>query len=183
MTSTPTDGNVAPQALAKLVVTARDVLSQRLTARALRGALPGARVARHRLFRAVFVVEAEGDPIELAETVSRECADHIGRVVPALAEVDSQVELVARAAVEIGAARVGRGESFGFRLHKRGHALERPSPELEREIGGAIWAALERRDGARPRVDLAAPDVEVTAEVLGPSTVVGIIEKAWRRPS
>lgn len=177
---TPTDGNVAAPAPATLVVTARDVLSQRLTARALRGALPGARVARHRSFRAVFLVEAVGDPIELAETVSRACAGSIGRVVPALAEVESRVELVKAAAIEVGAARVGAGESFGFRLHKRGRAIDRPSPELEREIGGAVWVALERRDGVRPTVDLAAPDVEITAEVLGPTTVVGIVRKAWR---
>jgi tRNA(Ser,Leu) C12 N-acetylase TAN1 len=180
MTSTPNEETSSATPLAKLVVTARDVLSQRRTRAALRRALPGATVARHRDFRAVFVVEVAGDPIELAETVSRECTRSIGRVVPALAEVESRAELVRQAAIEVGAARIGAGESFGFRLHKRGRAIDRPSPELEREIGGAVWVALERRDGAKPRVDLSDPDVEVTAEVLGPTTVVGIIRKAWR---
>jgi tRNA(Ser,Leu) C12 N-acetylase TAN1 len=31
-----------------------------------------------------------------------------------------------------------------------------------------------------PQVDLADPDVKVIAEVLGPSTAVGIVRKAWR---
>ena len=179
MALTATEGSNSE--IAKLVVTSSDVLSQRRTAAALRKALPESKVTRYRNFRAVFLVEAMGDPCELAEKVSRECARSIGRVVPVLAEVESRLELVKLAAVEIGVAQVGGQESFGFRLHKRGaHGLEKPTLDLEREIGGAIWVALEQRDGTRPKVDLESPDIQVSAEVLGPTTSIGIVKQAWR---
>ncbi|NIO12056.1 MAG: hypothetical protein GTO40_30160 [Deltaproteobacteria bacterium] len=72
-------------------------------------------------------------------------------------------------------------ESFCFRLHRRGlHFLKCDTLTLEREIGGAIWAALEARHGARPRVQLKNSSVTVVAEVLGPVTALGISRRDWR---
>jgi hypothetical protein len=51
---------------------------------------------------------------------------------------------------------------------------------LEQEIGSAIWTALEEKHGAKPSVRLRDPDVAVVAEVLGPTTAVGIARRTWR---
>jgi len=149
--------------------------------RALREAAPEA----HALvtgFRGIVLVEASaGEPIEFAERVSRGARERIGRVMAVVAETPSEELPIRAAAVEIGLRRVGCGETFCFRLHKRGaHSVARASQGLEREIGGAIWQALRERDGRAPRVDLARPDVTISAELLGPRTLICLRRRAWR---
>ena len=134
-------------------------------------------------FTSVFVVETDGDPLAAAERLTRECADSIGHATAVVAEVVSEPQRLREAAVRVGLERVGADESFCFRLRKRGvHLLEAPTPQLEVEIGSAIWLALQERDGEPPKVDLRDPDVLVLAEVLGPTTAVGVVRKAWRAP-
>lgn len=164
----------------KIVVTSRAPFTARKTRAALRRALFPVRFIRSG-FRSVFVVEAEGEPGELARQVYQECGDLIGRGTAILAEVESKKDEIKQAAVEIGTTRIGANQSFAFRLFKRGlHSLEDDTPKIEREIGGAIYAALEQVHGKKPQVDLSDPDVEVNAEVLGPNTLVGIFEEEWR---
>ncbi len=160
----------------KLVVTCRNFLSSRQTYLAIRRLLPRAEI-RHSGFRGVFVVEAEGEPMELARELNR--CPSVGRAVPVMAETTSDPEGVKRAALRVSEL-VGRGESFSFRLHKRGsHRLEKPTPELEREIGAELQKAIEQRTGVKPEVELETPDVEISAEVLGPLTYVGILRGSW----
>lgn len=54
------------------------------------------------------------------------------------------------------------------------------TPDLEREIGSAVWVGVEAKLGREPLVNLSDPDVVVRAEVLGPVTLVGVVRKAWR---
>lgn len=164
----------------KIVVTSRAPFTARKTRAALRRTLFPVRFIRSG-FRSVFVAEAEGEPLELARRVYQECGDLIGRGTAILAEVESKKDEIKQAAVGIGTTRIGVNQSFAFRLFKRGlNSLEDDTPKIEREIGGAINAALEQVHGKKPRVDLSDPDVEVNAEVLGPNTLVGIFEKEWR---
>jgi tRNA(Ser,Leu) C12 N-acetylase TAN1 len=96
-------------------------------------------------------------------------------VTPVLAEVPTDVDAIREAATQIATAHVGPGQSFCFRLHRRGWRL--PAPEaaaLEHAIGGSIFDALERSRGAPPTVDLEQPDLTVVAEVLGPRTLMGV---------
>ena len=131
-------------------------------------------------FAGVFLVEAQGDGFELAERVSAACADAIGRVLVVAARVPSEVEPIREAAVGTGLARIAPDESFCFRVCKRGaHELREQTPALEYEIGGAIWEALQRERGQKPKVDLEHADVEVRAEVLGPETVVAVGRRHW----
>jgi tRNA(Ser,Leu) C12 N-acetylase TAN1 len=133
-------------------------------------------------FKGIFILEADGDPLDLARHLTLTCGERIGHATPVLAEVQSTLEAVRQAAVRIGAEQIGLGEKFCFRLHKRGsHWLEQATPTLEEEIGGAIWEALRQKYGTPPGVDLKDPDVTVIAEVLGPITAVGIWRKAWRK--
>ncbi|HXG52465.1 MAG TPA: THUMP domain-containing protein [candidate division Zixibacteria bacterium] len=164
---------------AKLIVTSMGLAQAREARRALARAVPGARITGTGL-KGVFSLQAEGDPLEIARIVYRECGAQIGHVTAVLAEVDSKLETIRQAAVDVGAAQIGKEETFSFRIHKRGaHYLEQDTSVLEREIGGAIWQALRAKHGVEPRVRLKDPDVAVVAEVLGPVTAVGISRKAW----
>lgn len=168
--------------MAKLVVTSRGREQAGQVIHQLRRMISTARVRRTR-FRGVLLVEAEAeaDALRLAEAVSRECAACTGHATAVLAEVESDLERIREAAVRVGNAQIGEHETFCFRIAKRGpHQIAADTPAVERDIGGAIFEELERRSGTRPRVDLTHPDVEVIAEVLGPTTAVGIVRKAWR---
>lgn len=166
--------------MGKLIVTARELDATKRTVATLRAVIPNARVTRTG-FRGIVALEADVDALEPAERVTRECFADIGRATAVLAEVDSTLDEIKRAAVRIGAERIGGDERFCFRLHKRGaHMLELDTPRLEYEIGRAIWVALQQKHGTKPSVDLKNPDITVVAEVLGPITAVGVVRKAWR---
>jgi|YNPBryantNP2012_1023418.scaffolds.fasta_scaffold00213_4 tRNA(Ser,Leu) C12 N-acetylase TAN1 len=163
----------------KLIVTAKDLFSAKYTKASLKEALDRARVAQTG-FKGVFAVEVEGRVEEILETIQRECGEDIGRVTPVMKEIPSRTEALKEAAVELAREAIGPDETFCFRIHKRGsHGYSEDTPVLEREIGGAIFDALEKRDGKPPKVRLASPDVTVVAEVMGEWTAVGVIKKSW----
>ena len=168
------------QGVGKLVVTSRAPFMARKTRAALRKAVFPARITRPG-FRNVFVVEAEGEPLELANQIYRDCAHLIGRATAVLAEVETKPESIKEAAVIIGTERIGPKESFCFRLFKRGlHNLQEDTPKIEYEIGGAINTALEQKNATKPLVNLSNPDLTINAEVLGPITFLGIVRKDWQ---
>ena len=173
------DDAMRPQT-ARLIVTSSGLEKARYTRSALKAALPTGRVRRTGL-KGVFSLEAEGDVIELAKLICRECWQHIGHTTAVLEEVDSKLQPIKDAAVRAAREQIGEEESFCFRLHKRGaHFLAQGTLSIEQEIGSAIWIALEEKHGAKPRVNLKNPDIAVVAEVLGPITAVGISRKVWR---
>jgi tRNA(Ser,Leu) C12 N-acetylase TAN1 len=162
-----------------LVVTSRGFYGTGRARRALAAAVPRARI-RATGFGGVLLLEVEGDALELASRVSRECAGAIGRVTAVCAEVPSSAAPLREAAVRVGSERIGVADSFCFRLRKRGaHALDDDTVVLERETGAAIWLALEQKYGCRPKVDLENPDVTIRAEVLGPIALVGVQRRDW----
>jgi tRNA(Ser,Leu) C12 N-acetylase TAN1 len=164
----------------KLIVTGRWPHVARQIKSELRKAIPGAHI-RSAGFRSVFILEAAGDVLELAQRINRDCAEDIGHATPAPAEVESKPGAIKDAAVKIGAARIGQEESLCFRNFKRGpHGLEKDTSELEDEIGRAISEALQLKNGKKPVVDLDEPDVTVVAEMLGPVTMVGVLRRDWR---
>lgn len=145
----------------------------------MRAALPGARI-RGTGFRGVFTVEGAGEALDLAELVCSGCSERIGHVTAVLALVESRLEPIKEAATAAAAAYVRAGESFCFRLHKRGaHGLEQDTAKIEEEIGGAIWTVLHARHNEKPKVSLKKPDVTVTAEILGPVAAVGVSRRVW----
>ena len=168
------------QEVGKLIVTCRAPFTARKTRAALRRAVFPARITRPG-YRSVFVVEAQGDSIELAKEVYRECGQVIGHATAVLAEVESKLAAIKEAAIAIGTEQIAAKESFCFRLFKRGlHSLEQDTPKIEYEIGGAINAALEMKTGEKPLVSLSDPEITINAEVLGPITLIGITRKAWQ---
>ena len=168
------------QETAKLIVTSSGMERARYTRSALKAAVPTGSVRRTGL-KGIFSLEAEGDVIELAKLIWRECRQHIGHATAVLEEVESRVEPIKEAAVRAGREQIGEQESFCFRIHKRGaHFLEQDTLTIEQEIGSAIWIALEEKHAGKPRVNLKNPDVAIVAEVLGPITAVGISRRFWR---
>jgi tRNA(Ser,Leu) C12 N-acetylase TAN1 len=163
----------------KFVVTGPGVYSRRWPKSVLRKAVPEAHILRSG-FPSVFILEAEGDLTHLAQTINRKCSENIGHTTAVLYEVESRLDPVKEAVVRAGIEQIGKDEKFCFRLHKRGsHFLEQNSCDLEREIGGAVWQALEQKYGKRPAVDLKKPDVTLVGEVLGPKTAIGFCRKDW----
>jgi len=164
----------------KLVVTGRAPFPALRTRAALRKTLFPARITRPG-FRFVFVVEADVEATDLAQEIYRECPLLIGRATAVLAEVESTPDSIKEAAVKIATEQIKEKESYCFRLFKRGlHGLQENTPTIESKIGGAINAALQLKYGVKPIVNLSAPDVSINAEVLGPTTLVGILRKEWQ---
>jgi tRNA(Ser,Leu) C12 N-acetylase TAN1 len=168
------------QQVGKLLITSRGFEPVRHLRFALKAAIPGARV-RSAGFKGIFIVETNGEVPELAKSLYQECAEQIGHLTVILATVESSKEPIQEAAVQVAATQIGPEESFSFRLHKRGeHRLAQDTSAIEREIGGAIWTALKNKYGKEPKVNLKNPDVTVVAEMLGPTTAVGVSRRAWR---
>lgn len=128
----------------------------------------------------IFVLEAEGDMLELAERIYRDCPEHVARLVSVFAAVDSEVSLIKEAATSVARNHVGVDESFVFRIHKHGsEELGDDIQGVERDIGETIAAALRERRGVEPEVDLEKADVTISAELLGPITFLGVYRRAW----
>lgn len=131
-------------------------------------------------FRDVYRVEVEGDTDDLARAIRGASGDCLGHVTALVENAESTVDAITEEAVKVATEHVGKDDTYSFRLQKRGsHWLDRPTPELERKIGGAIWEALRDKHGAEPRVNLETPSITIRAEVLGPTTGIGIARAIW----
>ncbi len=162
-----------------MLVTCRDLYGEFQAKLCIRDAFEDSTIS-HTGFRAVLHVEMEGDAVALAEKTMRECFYDIGRAVPVLYEGNSTLEDLKGLAVKAALEYVGEGESFCFRLYKRGaHGLEKPTPDIEYEVGGMIHDELTKKYGKKPKVDLRSPGVTVIGEVLGSKLEVGIVRKSW----
>ncbi|MFQ5816126.1 MAG: THUMP domain-containing protein [Candidatus Hydrothermarchaeaceae archaeon] len=165
--------------MAKLLVTCRDLYGEFRTKLCIRDAFEDPEISSSG-FRAVLHVEIEGNVLELAEMMIRECFYDIGRVVPVLYEGNSTLTELKELAIKTALENIGEEESICFRLHKRGaHGLDKPTPEIEYEVGGSIHDALTKKYGKKPKVDLKSADITVISEVLGPLVEVGITRKNW----
>jgi tRNA(Ser,Leu) C12 N-acetylase TAN1 len=175
-----------PERAAHVILTGRDVLSARQARRLLRRIARGGRT-RATGFRSVFSLDAPGDAQDVARRISADLGEHFGHVTAVLKEVESREEAIRDAAVRIGEAQIGPDQTFCFRLHRRGsHWIGPDTRTTEREIGQAVADSVQAATGRRPQVDLEAPDVTILAEVIGPTTGVGVHRSAWdsgRAPS
>lgn len=166
--------------MGQAIVTSRTLYGEFQTTLTLRRIIEGIKITKTS-FRAVLRAENEDmEALVLAEKITKECYYDIGRAVPVLAEVESSLEEVRKAAIKVALEHVKKEESFCLRIHKRGtHSLGKPTPELEYEIGGAVHDALAAKYKAKPKVDLSEPDLTVVVEVLGGESFVGILRKEW----
>lgn len=77
--------------------------------------------------------------------------------------------------------RIKEGESFCVRVERRGRKGSFSSQQVAKEVGTLISAALKKRDGVEPKVDLRDPDKAVTFETLGRWCGIGVISKEMRK--
>jgi tRNA(Ser,Leu) C12 N-acetylase TAN1 len=132
-------------------------------------------------FRSVFALEVPGDPQALARRVAAELGSRFGNITAVIQPVASREDTIRAAAIRIGQDQLAAGQTFCFRLHKRGlHWISTPTRMMEAEIGAALADAVEVATGRKPVVSLDAPDVTIVAEMLGPVTWVGLQQRIWR---
>lgn len=161
----------------KLIITARDLDGERFAKSALHSL--GLNV-KSSGFRAVLIAESDTDILEAAKKIMHTCYRDIGRAVGVIEEVESDDEKIKQKAIDVALAYIKENESFSFRIHKRGvHRIAKSTPELEYDVGGAIYTALEKKYQKKPIVNLKNPDITIIAEVLGESTCLGILRKDW----
>jgi protein-L-isoaspartate(D-aspartate) O-methyltransferase len=166
--------------LQRLLVTCPDLHSFRRAQAALERALPNA-LATGAGYQGLILVESAENAERMAEIVTRRCGAAVRRVTAVSAEVPSDPPSLRGAAVDLAVEAIGPGESFAFRIRKRRpHGYPGGSHEIEHDVGGAIEAALRRVERRAPRVQLRDPDVIINAEVLGRTTLVGVIRRKWR---
>jgi tRNA(Ser,Leu) C12 N-acetylase TAN1 len=180
ITGDPGRVNESQVARAQLVVTIAESLSLRRF-KAMLGKALHAALFWPTGFRSVFVVECNGNALELARQITSQCSKAVGHVTPVLARTESDIEPIRKSAVGVALNHIGEAESFCFRLNKRGrHSLQQHTTEIERSIGGSIAEALEKKHSRKAAVDLDDPQITIVAEVLGPVTSIGISRKSWR---
>ena len=166
--------------LQRLLVTCPDLHSFRRTQAALEQALPDAQVTGAG-YQGLLLVEGADDAEHMARAVARRCSSAVRRVTAVCAEVASELAPLRDAAVDVAVEAIGAGQSFAFRVHKRRpHGYEGGSHDIEHDVGRAIETALQQRYRPAPRVQLCDPDVTINAEVLGRTTLVGVIRRAWQ---
>jgi len=165
--------------IAKNIITVKDFHDWGKLKVCLRKWFPNAFISKTR-FRSVFVLQTQGDVKQVTQQIFRECSEFLGHTTAVLCDVESSMEDIKEAAVNIALDQIEEGESYCFRIKKRDvPELKMSSREIEQDIGDAIRLALRDKFGAEPRVNLDAPDITIMAEVLGLFSSVGIRRKRW----
>jgi tRNA(Ser,Leu) C12 N-acetylase TAN1 len=133
-------------------------------------------------FRDVVIGSVE-DIVEFLEDAEQKKYPHVNRVIP----IDDAFYVSPENLVEILKKRVERyidelelGETFGFRIERRGMKEDISSQMVEREVGGYFFDLLEKVHGRKPKVDLKNPDKLIAVEIVGNRCGIGFITREMR---
>lgn len=133
-------------------------------------------------FRDVVMGSVE-DIVEFLEDAEQKKYSHLNRVIP----IDDAFYVSPENLVEILKKRVERyideielGETFGFRVERRGMKEDISSQKVEREVGGYFFDLLEKVHGRKPKVDLKNPDKLIAIEIVGNRCGIGFITREMR---
>jgi tRNA(Ser,Leu) C12 N-acetylase TAN1 len=133
-------------------------------------------------FRDVVMGSVE-DIVEFLEDAEQKKYPHVNRVIP----IDDAFYVSPENLVEILKKRVERyideielGETFGFRVERRGMKEDISSQTVEREVGGYFFDLLEKVHGRKPKVDLKNPDKLIAVELIGNRCGIGFITREMR---
>jgi len=133
-------------------------------------------------FRDVVIGRVE-DIVELLEDAEHKKYSHLNRVIP----IDDAFYVSPENLVEVLKKRVERyideiepGETFGFRVERRGMKEDISSQMVEREVGGYFYDLLEKIHGRKPKVDLKNPDKLIAIEIIGNRCGIGFITREMR---
>ena len=133
-------------------------------------------------FRDVVIGSVE-DIVEFLEDAEQKKYSHLNRVIP----IDDAFYVSPENLVEVLKKRVERyideielGETFGFRVERRGMKEDISSQMVEREVGGYFFDLLEKVHGRKPKVDLKNPDKLIAIEIVGNRCGIGFITREMR---
>jgi tRNA(Ser,Leu) C12 N-acetylase TAN1 len=133
-------------------------------------------------FRDVVIGSVE-DIVEFLEDAEQKKYPHVNRVIP----IDDAFYVSPENLVEVLKKRVERyidelelGETFGFRVERRGMKEDISSQMVEREVGGYFFDLLEKVHGRKPKVDLKNPDKLIAVEIIGNRCGIGFITREMR---
>lgn len=133
-------------------------------------------------FRDVVIGNVEDIVVFLEDAEYKKYA-HLNRVVP----IDDAFYVSPENLVEVLKKRIERyideielGETFGFRVERRGMKEDVSSQMVEREVGGYFYDLLEKVQGRKPKVNLKSPDKLIAIQIIGNKCGIGFITREMR---
>ena len=123
------------------------------------------------------------DIVEFLEDAEGKKYPHLSRVIP----IDDAFFVSPENLIETLKRRIERyvdefepGDTFGFRVERRGMKDKVSSQAVEREVGGYFYDLLEKIHGRKPKVNLKNPDKLIAIEIVGNRCGFGFITKEMR---
>lgn len=130
------------------------------------------------------LVGSVADIVEFLEDVENKKYTHLNRVIP----IDEAFFVSPENLIEILKRRIERyideiepGDTFGFRVERRGMKEDISSQAVEREVGGYFYDLVEKIYGRKPKVNLKNPDKLIVIELVGNRCGIGFITKEMRK--
>lgn len=158
------------------------VISERDTEKELLEALEEDGEFERSGFRDVVIGNVE-DIVEFLEDAERGKYPYVSRVIP----IDEAFYVSPENLIDVLKRRVERyideiepGETFGFRVERRGMKEDISSQKVEREVGGYFYDLIEKIHGRKPKVNLKKPDKLIAVELLGNRCGIGFITLEMR---
>ena len=130
-------------------------------------------------FRDVLVGYVE-EIVEFLEDAEQRKYPYLNRVIPIddafLASPEYLTDMLKKR-VERYIDEIEPGETFGFRVERRGMKEDISSKKVEREVGGYFYDLVEKVYGRKPKVNLKKPDKLIAIEILGNRCGIGFITR------
>ncbi len=133
-------------------------------------------------FRDVMVGYVE-EIVEFLEDAEQRKYPYLNRVIPiddAFFASPEYLTDMLKKRVERYIDEIEPGETFGFRVERRGMKEEISSQKVEREVGGYFFDLVEKIHGRTPKVNNNKPDKLIVIEIIGDRCGIGIITREMR---
>jgi tRNA(Ser,Leu) C12 N-acetylase TAN1 len=130
-------------------------------------------------FRDVVIGHVE-DIVEFLEDAEQRKYPTLQRVIPIEDTFFASPELLVdrlKMRIERYIDEIEPGETFGFRVERRGMKEAISSQKVEREVGGYFYDLIEKVQGRKPKVNLNHPDKLIAIEIIGNRCGIGFITR------
>lgn len=130
-------------------------------------------------FRDVLVGYVE-DIVEFLENAEQRKYPYLNRVIPiddAFFASPEYLTDMLKKRIERYIDEIEPGETFGFRVERRGMKEEISSQKVEREVGGYFFDLVEKVHGRKPKVNLSKPDKLIVIGIIGNRCGIGFITR------
>jgi len=129
------------------------------------------------------LIGSVGDIVEFLEEAENKKYAHLNRVIPIddafFVSPDNLIEILKRR-IERYIDEIEPGDTFGFRVERRGMKEDISSQKVEREVGGYFYDLVEKIHGRKPKVNLKNPDKLIAIEIVGNRCGIGFFTKEMR---